>query len=391
MARIIRSTMKIMDRYLLRSYLVPLAYCLLAFCMIYVVVDLFYNFNEFLEANLPISRVILYYAAFLPSANGPCSFLLLIIPISLLVGALSALSRLTHHNELTALRASGIGLVRLMCPFLAVGLCCVLVTGLIQEFVTPVTSYWSAQFLKRLKDGAPTQGGNAIPILTYRNRMAFRDWIIMDYDVRNPNLLRNVTVVQQRPDGSIEEDIHAKEAEWLDGRWWFFSVRSRAYNANGSPRKRHDAQGNLLHCEGPLVDRREMRDFKETPDDFLSEVKDPQYLSSFELNKFLRTHGKLSKQKVAALRVDMHVRLAMPWTCLLVTLVGFPAGAQTGKHGVLTGVLLALGLFFLYYALVYLGVGLGKAQVLTPWLAAWAPNVIFLFVGLTMGYRMEGS
>jgi lipopolysaccharide export LptBFGC system permease protein LptF len=132
-----------------------------------------------------------------------------------------------------------------------------------------------------------------------------------------------------------------------------------------------------------------MTALSESPDAFLNEIKDPEYLSSLELVHFLRTHRHLSESTIARIRVDLHNRLAMPWTCLIVTLIGIPFGAQTGRKGAFLGVLLAIGLFFGFYVLINVGVALGKKQVLDPWLAGWIPNLFFLVLGSTLVYRMR--
>ncbi|MDA0991053.1 MAG: LptF/LptG family permease, partial [Verrucomicrobia bacterium] len=57
--------MKILDRYILRSLLVPLAYCLMAFAMLFIIWDLFEHMSQFLEARTPLTMVGLYYVLLL--------------------------------------------------------------------------------------------------------------------------------------------------------------------------------------------------------------------------------------------------------------------------------------------------------------------------------------
>lgn len=379
--------MKLIDKYLLRSYLVPLGYCLAAFCMIYVVSHLFGHLSTFMEAGTPLRRIVIFYLAFLPSVNGPCSFLLLIVPVSLLVSSLYSLAQLTRHNELTAIRASGVSLWRIMWPYLAVGFVCAVSTGLIQEFVTPWASYWTTEFLRTTKTGGTSRRPTVRPLM-YVNVKADRVWFVEEFDTQAPRRLRGVKVRQTYADGSVEE-IHGEEAEWLDGRWWFFGVTSRRESGQGVPIPRWDAEGKPLPVQTPRQERREMGRFTETPRDFMSEVKEPEYLSALELRRYVRRHARLDAQDVASLMVDVHLRLAMPWTCLLVTLLGFPTGSRTGRQGAFAGILSALALFFAYYVLVYVGVGLGKGQYIPPWFSAWCPNIVFFFVGVTMVCRMR--
>jgi hypothetical protein len=141
--------MKIIDRYLLRTFLVPFFYCLTAFMMMYVIFDLFDNLNDFVEGQTPLLLVVKYYLILFPSV------LIRIVPISLLLAVLYSLSTLTKNNELTAMRASGISILRLMVPFLAVGFLFTVVVGIVHETVSPRAAYWCFNFVREQKRNDP--------------------------------------------------------------------------------------------------------------------------------------------------------------------------------------------------------------------------------------------
>ncbi len=103
--------MKLLDKYLLRQLLVPLAYCLLTFSMVFIIADLFEHLSDFIEAKTSFLQVVRYYLFILPS------YMVFIAPISLLLGILYSLWQLSKNNELTAMRASGASFYRLMVPF----------------------------------------------------------------------------------------------------------------------------------------------------------------------------------------------------------------------------------------------------------------------------------
>jgi lipopolysaccharide export LptBFGC system permease protein LptF len=112
-------------------------------------------------------------------------------------------------------------------------------------------------------------------------------------------------------------------------------------------------------------------------------------LSSLDFLRYLRRRPQLARRDVAHRLVDLHVRLAMPWACLIVTIFGIPAGSRYSRQSALSGVFLAIGFFMAFYALVQFAILLGKWQVLEPWLAAWLPNLVFLLAGAAMLWRMR--
>jgi len=109
--------MRLLDRYLLRELLVPLGYCLGGFLIFYVAFDLIFQINRFQEAHLLLVDVVKYYVVTLPEL-----LVAQVIPVSLLLAVLYALTNHSRYNELTAMRAAGVGFGRLSLPYLATGL-----------------------------------------------------------------------------------------------------------------------------------------------------------------------------------------------------------------------------------------------------------------------------
>jgi lipopolysaccharide export system permease protein len=362
--------MKIIDRYLLRTFLVPFFYCLAAFMMIFVIFDLFDNLNDFIDGKTPGPLVLKYYLILLPSV------LIQIVPISLLLAVLYSLSSLTKNNELTAMRASGISIIRLMIPFLAVGLILTGVVGAINETIGPRAAYWCYNFAREQKKNDPA----AVYIkqnIALKHQATRRSWLVAEFDIRDYRM-RRIEVLQQREDTSDERKIRAKEAQWLDGRWWFKDLVEQRYDPESNPM-------------GPprFALTEEMADLTETPTLFMNEVKDPEYLSALELADYIKTHPHRDPAALARIRADLHSRLSMPWTCFIVTLLGIPFGSQTGRKGAFLGVALSIGLFFGYYLLSNVGLGMAKNMVIPAVAGGWLPNVIFLTIGLVMVYRMR--
>jgi lipopolysaccharide export LptBFGC system permease protein LptF len=91
----------------------------------------------------------------------------------------------------------------------------------------------------------------------------------------------------------------------------------------------------------------------------------------------LQTKTGLSADDRIRREVDYYSRLAKPFACLIVTLIGVPIGAHTGRRGALAGIMTALGLFFVFYALQLTGQALGKNQLLSPLLSGWLPVLVF--------------
>ncbi|HMP73453.1 MAG TPA: LptF/LptG family permease [Kiritimatiellia bacterium] len=361
--------MKLIDKYLLRTLLAPLAYCFIAFTFVYIIYDLFDNMSDFVDGKTPLLLVFRYYLTLIPSV------LTRIVPISILLAVLYSLSSLTKNNELTAMRASGVSLTRLMVPFMAVGLLISIGVAIIHETVAPDAAYWCHKFVReQTRDDETVHVAHHIAMI---NDAADRTWFINRFDTRDFSM-EGIEYIQRREDNTEAAKVSARSAKWMDGYWIFTDMVTQNYDREGNPRG------------APVFTPvREMSDLNEQPSDIMGIIKEPEFMSSRELLRYIRVNTQFPPETVNKYLVDLHFRLSQPWTCLIVTLLGIPFGSQTGRKGAMVGISLSIGLFFSYYALINFGLFLGKEGRLDPWVAGWLPNLIFLIVGLVMIRRMR--
>ncbi|MCD5397506.1 LptF/LptG family permease, partial [candidate division NPL-UPA2 bacterium] len=138
--------MRILDRYLARSLLTVYLGALLTFISLYLVVDLFTNSDEWLQARMPVSLIIDYYLNLIPEV------FIIIGPVALLLAILFGLGTLAKNNELTAIKASGINLYRTILPLLILSFFISLFTLFVNEVVVPPAAR-RADELKRMRRG----------------------------------------------------------------------------------------------------------------------------------------------------------------------------------------------------------------------------------------------
>ncbi|OUX38760.1 MAG: hypothetical protein CBE26_00605 [Kiritimatiellaceae bacterium TMED266] len=360
--------MKILARHLTRHMLSPLLYLLLTFSLLFIIADLTNHGEDFYRYNLSLRTVATYYSWQLPS------MVVITIPICLLLATLYSLSQLTRSSEITAMRASGISLTTLLQPYLTIAIAALLLTTFINEWLSPQYSYQAHQLIQQKKES--TSPPRTEPI-AYRNPTLGHTWTIEKIDPRTYTLY-DITLRQQRPDGTDKQKITAAKAYWLDQHWWFEDGTLQLFNQ----------QSNLMGTPQPFQIR-EMRDLPESPEDFLGESKDPAHLSALELRHYIQNHLFLSSKTLAGYRVDFHHKLATPFVCLLAVLLGIPIGNHTGRRGSLSGILLALSLFFGYYATQFTTQYLARKELISPMLGSWFPLALFLLIALLMIRKMR--
>lgn len=361
--------MKIIDKYLFQNLLVPLACTLTGFTVLFIIGDLFDKMQDFLDGGFTLAAALRYYGLTLPS------LLVIVIPVCLLLATLFSLAQLTRHGEITAMRAGGIGILRIARPFILTGLAGTLATYFFNEHLAPGNAYRASQLLEFHEQEADEEVYCA-RALAVKNQRRQRDWFIERFDTRDYSM-EQVTVTQLHPDGRSTK-YQARRALRIDGRWWFMDLAVQAY----------DAAGNI---QGPpqFMLQREMVEFSERPSAFLAEIKPPEFMSASELRKYIRYNPQLSRQVVARKNTDMHHKLATPLLCLIAAMLGIPVGAHSGRKGVFPAVLLTLALFFSFYLLQFTGQVLAKSMLLNPAIAVWGPVLLFLLIGGGLLYRLR--
>ncbi len=371
--------MKIIDKYILKQYLIPFGYVMGAFCLLFIVLDLFDRFSDFLEVKAAWSDILLYYGYYLFKVNGFVPFIVVVLPIVLLLATLYTLTMFARHNELTAMSASGVSKRRMMVPLLAVGLCASLFGAVVQETLGPQATRWITQYTKQVLKRSKDSSFMVRDYIYYAGK-ARRQWVIKEMDVRTPSRVKGVRVLHERPNGSLAMEITAERAEWLDGAWWFYGLQRRDFD------DRSDPVGPVSEvAERPV----EMPDYGERPEDFVNELQDTDLMATSDMIRSIRTRQHATGPWLSKRLVDIHCRVAWPWSCLVLILLGLPATAGGARQPAMRSVAFGVVALFGYYFLVQGGMILGKREILAPWLAGWMPNLTFLGIGGWLTWRLK--
>jgi lipopolysaccharide export system permease protein len=376
--------MRLLDRYLLRELLLPLAYCLGGFLISFIAFDLFSNITDFQKAKLSAAEILEYYADRTPE------FLVTsyIMPMSLLLALLYALTNHARHNELTAMRAAAIPLWRIAMPYFGVGLAFSLAVFYVNEQLLASGIEASELVLQRhTSDRHKTPSKIWQRNVFFVNPVAGRSWQISAYHLQK-NFMVRPQFDWRRPDGTRLQ-LTADFGYWTNRHWLFTNVEQMHFSAD---------VGDL-----PDVVRTNqviIPELTETPRIIKSEIKISAltesfrslrhiHLSSIEILEYLKLHPKLDRKRANSLRTLLHSRLAAPWICLVVVVIAVPFGSLPGRRNVFVGVASSVSICFLFLIMKDLTLALGSGGYVPPWLAAWTPNVFFATIGLVLMWRVR--
>ncbi|MCX6896135.1 MAG: LptF/LptG family permease [Verrucomicrobia bacterium] len=369
--------MRLLDRYLLRELVTPLAFCLGGFLVFWISFDLFDKLNVLQEHKLHAGDVIAYELVRLPE------FLGVVLPVALLLAALYSLTQHARHHELTAIRAAGVSLWRLAAPYLAVGVAAS--SGLFagNEFWSPRSAEMAERILYRYSRGwtAKTNPFEKVYFVTRSSQKWSADF---NQQTRE---LREVNIDWQKPDGS-RVGFFAKGGIWTNRVWVFSNVQMNVFRAGG-----------LFPENRVFTNVMAMPEFAETPEQIMSDLKISQQSRKVHveltqipfsaLYNYLRLHPEMPAEQRRWVTTQMHSRLAVPWTCLVVVMLAIPFGAASGRRNVFVGVAGSVFICFTYFVLQQVGLAMGAGGQVPPWLGAWLPNIFFGAAGLILTFRVR--
>lgn len=350
--------MKVLERYILAEFAKLLVMAFAGFILLFIVVDVFENMDDLMEKGVPIAKSVAFFAYKIPFIVGQVS------PIAVLLSVLLSLGLLAKHNEMTAVKAGGLRLVRVLKPLFIAG---IVISGGVMVMNETMTisglkkaESFRATWLEGVKGSYGRQG------LWIKEDAGIYN--IRQVDVRNGEL-RGVTFFRLGEGFAATERVRTRKARWQDGRWvapeatvWEFTP---AGGIATSERTGYELPG------------------PGEPDE-LTSVETHDNMGFFELAGYVRSLEE-DGYDTAKHRIDLYGKVTFPLVNFIMVLVGIPFALKTGRHsGIAAGVGISVLIAFSYWVVYAITRSLGANGIMPPMLSALFPDVLFAAVGLLM-------
>lgn len=326
---------------------------------IFIMIDFSENSDNFADNGAEMSEIINnYYLNFIPE------MVRLVLPVAVFVACLFLTGQLSERLEITALKAAGVSLYRLIVPYMVFSVICALSISLLDAFVIPKSNAERIEFEERFLQNKTDRIDNSD---IYRQPSP-NTKLQLNYFDKNQQIAYRVEFIEFEDD-KITRTVKANKMAWVDTTqsWKLENVTELIFTDNGYQENKITSIDTVLNL---------------FPRDLARTTSDVYQLTYPEAIDYIASIERSGAGGIEIPKVQFYGRLAYPFSIIVVNIVGFAFASVRRRGG--KGAYLAAGLTisFLYLAFMKIIEPFGYYGALSPELAATLPHIFFFIVGI---------
>lgn len=365
---------RILSFYFVREVVLYGGLSFLALTMILLTQNVLRRLEDLVAVGATISDLMDVLACLLPLLTAYT------LPIAFLFGVIIAVSRMSSEGEITAMGTSGLGLLSLLVPALALA---VVITG-ISAYVMIGVEYKAHRQLRVLAETLAARGGMLEPG-EFRG-LAGRTLFVQHRD--RENNLRGV-MISDRTDPKHAFVIFSESGRFsYDQDKQLFKLGLRDGTIHLEQKETQPIRAQIISFES-LDYAFDVRDLMTS----LTAAVRPRQMSIAELENVVRraragsSLGDLHQRDPIEYELEMHRRFALPLAPVVFALIAVPMALGGVASSRSRGALISLTLAFAYYGLFSQARFLALGGWVGANLALWIPNMVFLVVAVALAIR----
>jgi lipopolysaccharide export system permease protein len=291
------------------------------------------------------------------------------LPFSVLLGTLITFTTLSQNSEVVAMKAAGLSAHQILAPMMVTSLFIAIISFTFNDTIVAPASAKLKRWQEVEYAKIPPDDGIRYNVWVREGR----DFIqARTVEGKGPNMQLRDVRVYQRSNGSVTHVIRADTARFIDGAWALSKVRT--FDVAAAAQTRSDA---LIVGRG--ID----------PKRFQQKKVDGDALAFVPLSKAL-DEMKAAGRRTDALEGNLWHKISGPLSAVLMPLLGAVAAFGLARSGALfLRAIIGMALGFAYFVADNFALAMGNLGAYPPFVAAWAPFLLFFLIGETVLVRTE--
>jgi lipopolysaccharide export system permease protein len=349
---------RIIDRYIWKEFQQQFLICGLGF-LVLGIGKIFFDYNDFfIGYHITTGLLVKLLLNQIPS------LLMDIIPAASLFGAILAIGRLLRENELDAIRICGPSIFRIMSPvFVGLFLICIGAYWW-NDLIVPSANYRFQNEIRRLsmKESMPL----------FKEKVVFKGpqdrFVYLDHVDRVNKKITGILIFEANKSGKWPRIITADHGNLHNGFWQLYNGTIHEIDKQGAVNSEVSFQN---------MEIRMTTDFNV----LVGADKSPSEMRAKELKHLIGVYRK-SGLHLPIYTVFYYQKYADPMISVILVFLATPLSMVTGRHSRWLGMVYCFLIIMGYYTMQVIGRTMGSNGLISPWIAAWVPHIVFLVLGI---------
>jgi lipopolysaccharide export system permease protein len=349
----------IIDRYILRKYLLTFGLMLMLFIPIGIMLNLAEQIGKMIDNEAPLVEILVYYLNFTIYIGH------LLFPIFLFLSIIFFTSKMANNTEIVAILSSGVSFGRFLRPYWVGATIIASLMFVMGMFIVPAASRgyneFKFQYLKKGKQDRVTSN--------IFNQLGDRDYIYVSSFDPERQIGYNFTYEHFTEEGTLDFKISAANIRWVP--------QDSLYRLTSYPRRTLRGETERVETLRRLDTVFSFQIDDLTPVSYIAETK-----NLFELNDFIREQRRKGASNVNTYVMVSYKRWALPVTAFVLTVIGVSVSSIKRRGGMGVNLALGIGVAFIYIFMDKVFGTLAEQSGFPPLLAVVVPNLVFGALGI---------
>ena len=354
--------MKRLDWYIVKKFLGTFFFSIVLILSIAIVFDLTEKMDDFFENSVPLSEIILeYYLPFIPYYMNMFSSLFIFISVIYFT------SKLAGNSEIIAMHATGMSYHRLMVPYAFSATLLFVLSMFLGGWVIPKSSKHMLAFTDKYVEHFTTENARNIQLAVQPGTVLYIESFQRQAGIGyrcSIEQFEGKTLVQR----TTADRIYYDSLE----NWHLTNYTQRTFTGMRERLERGDRKDIIL----PIV-----------PDELFITAQQAQQMTTPELRHYMERQRQRGSGNVKAFEVEYHKRWASPLGAFIMTLLGVTMSSRKVRGGMGKNLGIGIVLTALYILFSTVSTTFSVNNVMSPFMAAWLPNFVFLAVSVPLYMR----
>lgn len=349
--------MRKLDWYIFKKYIGTFFFSISLLIIIVIVFDVSENIDSFIKNGATFHDVVFgYYIPFIPY------FINLFIYLFVFISVIFFTSKMAGHTEIIAILSSGISFRRFLYPYMMAALLLSVGSFYLGNFLIPKMDTTRREFKDKYIEKLTKSSGSNIHVQIEKGVYVY----VGNFDLKKKTAYR--FSIEEFENNEMKYKLVADRAvlDTVTGKWKIVNYAERFLDDEEYIIKGGTKDTTLMLKARDLYDVKE--EFEE--------------MNLFEINNHIDNLELKGADNTLPYRIEMHKRIASPAAIIILTIIGAALSSRKVRGGM--GLHLGIGIVITFSYILFMEFSrvFALSGVITPFLAAWLPNILFSLIGI---------